>query len=149
MDGHPGNGRLSNISGCTGLLSIWFGYSCFHYSISYERNAMGNKLTPVAVWGYVVVVAIIQVVLVSYQSLSSSLLNPVIITLAFSQAAIIVMFGLQIWYEKPFIILAVASAFFSALAITLALGSIAHRANGIKIYVWCRKSHLMTKCKGL
>src|SRR2546428_32300 len=51
MDGHPGNGRLSNISGCTGLLSIWFGYSCFHYSISYERNAMGNKLTPVAVWG--------------------------------------------------------------------------------------------------
>jgi len=87
---------------------------------------MGNKLTPVAVWGYVVVVAIIQVVLVSYQSLSSSLLNPVIITLAFSQAAIIVMFGLQIWYEKPFIILAVASAFFSALAITLALGSIAH-----------------------
>ena len=87
---------------------------------------MGNKLTPVAVWGYVVVVAIIQVVLVSYQSLSSSLSNPVIITLAFSQAAIIVMFGLQIWYEKPFIILAVASAFFSALAITLALGSIAH-----------------------
>jgi len=87
---------------------------------------MGNKMTPVAVWGYVVVVAIIQVVLVSYQSLSSSLLNPVIITLAFSQAAIIVMFGLQIWYEKPFIILAVASAFFSALAITLALGSIAH-----------------------
>jgi len=87
---------------------------------------MGNKLTPVAVWGYVVVVATIQVVLVSYQSLSSSLLNPVIITLAFSQAAIIVMFGLQIWYEKPFIILAVASAFFSALAITLALGSIAH-----------------------
>ena len=87
---------------------------------------MGNKLTPVAVWGYVVVVAIIQVVLVSYQSLSWSLLNPVIITLAFSQAAIIVMFGLQIWYEKPFIILAVASAFFSALAITLALGSIAH-----------------------
>ena len=87
---------------------------------------MGNKLTPVAVWGYVVVVAIIQVVLVSYQSLSSSLLNPVIITLAFCQAAIIVMFGLQIWYEKPFVILAVASAFFSALAITLALGSIAH-----------------------
>jgi len=87
---------------------------------------MGYKLTPVAVWGYVVVVAIIQVVLVSYQSLSSSLLNPVIITLAFSQAAIIVMFGLQIWYEKPFIILAVASAFFTALAITLALGSIAH-----------------------
>jgi len=79
-----------------------------------------------AVWAYVVIVAIVQIVLVSYQGLSSSLLNPVIIVLAFSQAAIIVMFGLQIWYEKPFVILAVASAFFSALAITLALGSIAH-----------------------
>ncbi len=87
---------------------------------------MGYKATPVAVWAYVVIVAIIQVALVSYQSLNSSLLNPVLITLAFSQAAVIVMFGLQIWYEKPFVILAVASAFFSALAITLALGSIAH-----------------------
>ncbi|TMI58828.1 hypothetical protein E6H16_09440 [Candidatus Bathyarchaeota archaeon] len=87
---------------------------------------MGYKVTPLAVWAYVVIVAIVQIVLVSYQGLSSSLLNPVIIVLAFSQAAIIVMFGLQIWYEKPFVILAVASAFFSALAITLALGSIAH-----------------------
>jgi len=87
---------------------------------------MGYKLTPFAVWGYVVVVTIVQVLLVSYQSLSSSVLNPVIIVLAFSQGAIIVMFGLQIWYEKPFIILAVASVFFTALAITLALGSIAH-----------------------
>jgi len=87
---------------------------------------MGYKLTPLAVWGYVVAVTIVQMVLVSYQSLSSSFLNPVIIVLAFSEAALIVMFGLQIWYEKPFIILAVASAFFTALAITLALGSIAH-----------------------
>ena len=87
---------------------------------------MGYKVTPLAVWAYVVIVAIVQIVLVSYQGLSWSLLNPVIIVLAFSQAAIIVMFGLQIWYEKPFVILAVASAFFSALAITLALGSIAH-----------------------
>ncbi|TMI42147.1 hypothetical protein E6H23_05360 [Candidatus Bathyarchaeota archaeon] len=87
---------------------------------------MGYRVTPLAVWAYVVIVAIVQIVLVSYQGLSSSLLNPVIIVLAFSQAAIIVMFGLQIWYEKPFVILAVASAFFSALAITLALGSIAH-----------------------
>jgi hypothetical protein len=87
---------------------------------------MGYKATPLAVWAYVVIVAIIQVALVSYQSLNSSLLNPVLIILAFSQAAVIVMFGLQIWYEKPFVILAVASAFFSALAITLALGSIAH-----------------------
>ena len=87
---------------------------------------MGYKLTPLAVGGYVVAVTIVQMVLVSYQSLSSSLLNPVIIVLAFSEAALIVMFGLQIWYEKPFIILAVASAFFTALAITLALGSIAH-----------------------
>src|SRR5438445_10484990 len=102
MDGHPGNGRLSNISGCTGLLSIWFGYSCFHYSISYERNAMGNKLTPVAVWGYVVVVAIIQVVLVSYQSLSSSLLYTVIITIVFIHAAIIVNFVLYFWYQTAF-----------------------------------------------
>ena len=87
---------------------------------------MGYKLTPLAVWGYVVAVTIVQMLLVSYQSLSSSVLNSVIIVLAFSEAALIVMFGLQIWYEKPFIILAVASAFFTALAITLALGSIAH-----------------------
>jgi hypothetical protein len=87
---------------------------------------MGYKLTPLGVWGYVVAVTILQVLLVSYQSLSPSILNPVIIVLAFSEAALIVMFGLQIWYEKPFIILAVASAFFTALAITLALGSIAH-----------------------
>src|SRR3989441_12460583 len=148
MDGRLANVRPSNISGCTGHSSIWSGYSYFRYSICCE-NIMGYKLTPLAVWGYVVAVTIVQVLLVIYQSLSSSLLNPVIVVLAFSQAAIIVMFGLQIWYEKPFIILAVASAFFSSLAITLALGLLHHRANGIKIYVWCRKSHLMTKCKGL
>src|SRR6267378_1301728 len=125
MDGRQETVRPWNISDCTGLSSTWSGYSYFRCSIWCEIN-MGYKLTPLGVWGYVVAVTIAQVLLVSYQSLSPSILNPVIIVLAFSEAALIVMFGLQIWYEKPFIILAVASAFFTGLAITLALGSIAH-----------------------
>src|SRR3989442_12457026 len=91
----------------------------------------GDKLTLCGVWVFGVAVTIVQVLLVSYKSLSSSVLNPVIIVLAFSQSAIIVMFGLQIWYEKPFIILAVASVSFPALRITLALGWIADEENRI------------------
>ena len=84
---------------------------------------MGYKTNPVLIWAYLVVVTMVEVLMVSLNVPFSTI---AVIILAFSEAALIVMFGLQIWFEKPFIILAVASVFFAALAIVLSLGSIGH-----------------------
>ena len=87
-----------------------------------------NKITPIAVWSYLVVSTLLEATLANkVVSVSSTYANIAIGVLTASQVGTVGAIYLGLKYEPRAVVgIAVASLFFAVLAVVLALGSLGH-----------------------